>query len=119
MKLVKIIMLALCLSLFSMTLEIKTPVRCKHPLLNKILIQMRKEKKIKDPKIQEIFCKVDRNNFLRKKQNYGMEAIYIGHGATLSMADGHMNALEQAYEKFKDTKKPLKILDIGSGSGIM
>ena len=106
------------ISLFSVTLSAKR-VTCKNPLLNKILIQMQKEKSIHFRAVEETFCKVDRNDFLRKKQNYGIEAIYIGHGATLSMADGHMHSLEMAYEKFKNTKKALKILDIGSGSGIM
>ena len=100
-------------------LATKKQITCKNPLLNKILIQMRKEKSIHFSKIEQTFCQVDRNDFLRKKQNYGIEAIYIGHGATLSMADGHMFSLEKSYEKFRDTKKALKILDIGSGSGIM
>jgi len=97
----------------------KRRVTCSNPLLNKILSQMIKEKSIHFLDVQKTFCKVDRNNFLRTKQNYGIDALYIGHGATLSRADAHVFGLEKAYQKFKQTKKTLKILDIGSGSGIM
>jgi hypothetical protein len=97
--------------------EIK--LTCKNPLLNNILKLMKENNQISNnKKIQEVFCKVDRNNFLRKKINYGMDAIYIGHGSTLSGPIGHILALEKCYEKF-DINKKLKILDIGSGSGIM
>jgi protein-L-isoaspartate O-methyltransferase len=83
---------------------------------------MRKANVKMEPKIEEVFCKVDRSDFLKNKNtNFVVldDAIYIGYGATLSVPEAHVNALTEAYEKFKDTNKPLKILDIGSGSGIM
>lgn len=98
--------------------SISDDITCDNPLLNNILITMKKNKQISSKKIQEIFCKVNRNNFLRKNKNYGMDAIYIGYGSTLSGPNGHILGLEKCYEKFKGDKA-IKILDIGSGSGIM
>ena len=113
-----VLILVLLCSIYSATsLLSKKRFSCKNPLLDKILGQMIKEKSIQHLEVQKTFCSVDRNDFLRKNEVYGMVPIYIGHGATLSRADAHVFGLEKAFEKFKG--KAIKVLDIGSGSGIM
>ena len=121
MKFILILSIICVFSLFAVTLSTKRGVTCKNPLLNNLLKQMRKEKSIHFRKVQSVLCKVDRNNFLLKKQKtkFDIESLYIGHGATLSRPDAQVFGLEKAFQKFKSTKKALKILDIGSGSGIM
>lgn len=119
MKIVITYLILCCLSFIAVSLSTKKGITCKNPLLNNILKIMRKEKSISFPQVEKTFCKVDRNNFLLKKTKYDFEPIYIGHGATLSRPDAHMFGLVKAFQKFRDTKKSLRILDIGSGSGIM
>jgi len=81
---------------------------------------MLKQKTIRSRVVMKTFCSVDRNNFLLKKEKYGFQPIYIGHGATLSRPDAHVFGLENAMAMAKGKRfRKMKFLDIGSGSGVM
>lgn len=93
--------------------------KCVNPSIDLIVKYLKGTKEIKSQAVEEIVCNIDRGDFLRNKtEPFGLEAVYIGYGATLSKPNAHVFAMEKALEKFKRQEK-LKILDIGSGSGIL
>ena len=93
--------------------------KCVNPSMDLIVKYLKGTNEIKSKAVEEIFCSIDRGDFLRNKtEPFGLEAVYIGYGATLSKPNAHVYAMEKALEKFKREEK-IKILDIGSGSGIL
>ena len=119
-----VLILTILSVLFAATLSTERKLyQCKkgsNPRNNYLVQAMQKQKTIHHKKVMETFCEVDRDNFLLKKTKYDFEPIYIGHGATLSRPDAHVFGLENAYSRHaKRINKPMKFLDIGSGSGVM
>jgi len=93
---------------------------CVTPSIDKIIDHLKKTNILESDDVEEVLCSIDRGDFLRKKtKSYFLEAIPIGYGATLSKPNVHVYAMEKALEKFPDREAELKILDIGSGSGIL
>lgn len=89
------------------------------PSMDKIIKSLKKTNQLKSSEIEEIVSSIDRGDFLRSKNEIpSLEPIYIGYGATLSKPIVHIFAMEKALEKFPRDSK-IKILDIGSGSGIL
>ncbi len=94
--------------------------KCASPAMDKITKLLKSQNEIKSKEVENVFCSIDRAEFLRNKTEHTgqNEAIYIGFGATLSKPNAHVFAMEKALQKFKRNEK-IKILDIGSGSGIL
>ncbi len=99
----------------------KLPQNKSHKCINdenfKNVKRLKAEGYIKHKEVEKLMCTIDRADF-SKETPYDWEPDYIGYGATLSAPRVHAFAIEKLYEKFKG-KKNLKILDIGSGSGIL
>ncbi len=93
--------------------------KCVNPTMDLIVKHLKSTNEIKSKQVEKIVCSIDRGDFLRNKaEPFGLEAVYIGYGATLSKPNAHVFGMEKAFEKFKRGEK-IKILDIGSGSGIL
>jgi protein-L-isoaspartate O-methyltransferase len=93
--------------------------KCVNPTMDLIVKHLKSKKEIKSKAVEDIVCSIDRGDFLRNKtEPFALEAVYIGYGATLSGPNVHVFAMEKALEKFSKEEK-IKILDIGSGSGIL
>jgi len=94
--------------------------RCVTPYMDNIIDHLKKTDILISKEVENVMCSIDRGDFLRKKNEpYGTGAIYIGYGATLSGPNVHVYAMEKALAKFPNRNAKLRILDIGSGSGIL
>lgn len=78
---------------------------------------------IKSEIVKTAFLHADRKNYIDSSQvtmAYSDQPLGIGHNATISAPHMHALALELMVPKLQaDTQKPLKVLDVGSGSGYL
>ncbi|WVQ78356.1 protein-L-isoaspartate O-methyltransferase [Cryptococcus sp. DSM 104549] len=89
-----------------------------------LIDNMVKSKLIHSSRVAEAMRKVDRKNYVPDK-NYSYEDSpqRIGYGATISAPHMHAHAcenlLELIPERVREGEEPVRILDVGSGSGYL
>lgn len=119
MKFAIIFTLIILLNMLSTRKVKRSEKKCVNPTMDLIVKYLKNTKEIRSQAVEDVVCSIDRGIFMRNTtEPCGLESVYIGYGATLSKPNAHVFAMEKALEKFKSEDK-IKILDVGSGSGIL
>lgn len=117
MKLPISIMIVLTL-LITFSLARRMKENCINAETRKMVDELKSKGLVTNSIVEQVMCAVDRKDFT-DQDAYSMEPQLIGFGSTISGPPHQAHALEELAKILTNNKKSKRILDIGSGSGIM